>query len=359
MRVGILGAFDPKYPRNAVIIEGLKRVGFQVSAKRIGGATGTFRSTLFLLPEVVKAFWELRSCDLILIPTFNQRFAPIIWFLASLFQKPVLLDYLVGISDVNEDRQMTDGLKSKLWKHVDRFNIRHLPSLTDTESHRKYFEDLLDIKTDKMHILPVGVMDEIYSPRPFHPQRETIPIVFVGKFIPFQGVDIIVQAAALLQDQADLHFELIGGGQTFYKIKQLAKKMVLQNISFPGYIYPPQILNHLERGVIHLGVFGNAEKTNYVVPNKVYTSMALGRPVISAESAAIEEFFTPGEHLITIPPGNPEKLAEAILYLIENPQERERIAQAAANRIQEAFLPEHIGAQLKLIIEDVFSFRGK
>jgi glycosyltransferase involved in cell wall biosynthesis len=81
--------------------------------------------------------------------------------------------------------------------------------------------------------------------------------------------------------------------------------------------------------------------------------MALGRPVITADSAALTEFFTPGEHVVTVPPGNPEALVHAIRMLVDSSQERHRIGTAAASRIQEAFLPQHIGAQLKTIIEQV------
>jgi glycosyltransferase involved in cell wall biosynthesis len=98
-------------------------------------------------------------------------------------------------------------------------------------------------------------------------------------------------------------------------------------------------------------VFGARAKTDYVVPNKVFEGMAIGRPVITAESRAIRECFTPGKHLITVPAGNPEALADAIRKLLESPQDQAHIGAAGADRIREAFLPQHIGARLKVILE--------
>ena len=67
-----------------------------------------------------------------------------------------------------------------------------------------------------------------------------------------------------------------------------------------------------------LGVFGRTAKAKRVVPNKVYQGLAMARPVITADSPAVREFFAPGEHLHTVPAGDPEALADAVVELAED-----------------------------------------
>jgi glycosyltransferase involved in cell wall biosynthesis len=280
------------------------------------------------------------------------------WLLGKLYRQPVLLDYFLGLTDTNEDRQSAAGLKAALYRWIDRFNIASMVSITDAAAHRDAFRDLLGVTPDKMSILPIGIKDDLFQPLPAQANGDRITVQFVGNFIPFQGVDVILRAAALLKDESGIHFEMIGTGQTYRDSTALADELGLSNVEFLGYIGHPDLLEQMRHSTIQLGVFGDSYKTRYVVPNKVYEGLALGLPMITAESPALDEFFTPGEHLITVPAGNPERLAEAILRLARSPAERERLSAAGARRIQEAFLPEHIGAQLKTVIESLLSQQG-
>jgi glycosyltransferase involved in cell wall biosynthesis len=101
---------------------------------------------------------------------------------------------------------------------------------------------------------------------------------------------------------------------------------------------------------IMLGVFGDTEKTRYVIPNKVFEALAMGLPLITAESPALNEFLEPGKHLSTVPPGNPTALAAEIVRLAETPSERKRLGEAGVQRIREAFMPAEIGRVFRRII---------
>ena len=57
-----------------------------------------------------------------------------------------------------------------------------------------------------------------------------------------------------------------------------------------------------------LGVFGATPKAARVVPHKVYTALAAGRPVLTADTPAVRELLRPGEEVWTMPPGDPDAL---------------------------------------------------
>jgi glycosyltransferase involved in cell wall biosynthesis len=273
-----------------------------------------------------------------------------VWAAAKVARVPVLLDYMVGISDVNEDRKTVGGLRAQLYRQVDRFNLSMIPAITDTHSHIHAFERLLGADFPRLRVLPVGVQPEWLEISP--PPLETpLTALFIGTFIPFQGVDVILKAAALLRDNPNIRIELVGSGQTFTQAEAFMREAALENVTLIRGFFPiPELVQRAERAAVILGVFGAADKTDYVVPNKVFDGMAMGRAVITADSQAIREFFTPGEHFISVPVGDPEALAAALTNAATDLQRTAAIGRAAAQRIRADFLPLQIGTQLSEII---------
>ncbi len=355
MRVCLLGVFDPDYPRNDIIRVGLERAGCRVMLHRLPPR----RSALQSLPDLIRVFPLLsRKCDVIIVAAFNALLAPFIQILGRTYSKPIWLDYMVGLTDAQEDRQQASGFKSLIYRRVDIFNTQRTKTFTDTQAHRQAFERLLRRDMNNMSILPVGVRDSMVQSQGFKHRSNNLQttVQFVGTYIPFHGTDIIVKAAYLLRNEPRISFEMIGKGQTYRQTVALAQELEVQNIRFvPGFFDSSTLLPMLTRSGIFLGVFGDTEKTRYVVPNKVYEGMALGVPVITAESPALMEYFTPGEHLVAVPPGNPQALAAAIERIATSPEEAAQIGKSAAARIRKAFTPEHIGGQLKSIIEESMS----
>ncbi len=344
MRVCVVGAFDPEYARQAIICAGLEANGVTVDLFPID----TRQQTGQRLRHLWRVFRAVQNYDVVIIPAFNQLTAPVAQGLARLYRKPLLLDYMVGLYDMAIDRGTSNTLRRSLFWMIDWFNTRFITSVTDTGSHRTEFERLLKTSLPRMRVLPVGVQEFSLLP----PAALDAPLVqYAGTYIPFHAVEIIIEAAQRLPD---VQFELIGGGQTYARTVALVEHLGLQNVSFRhGYFSREDLLAMQARSTIMLGVFGDTDKTRYVVPNKVYEALALGRPLITAESAAVREFLTPGEHLIVVPPADPNALAAAIRALLNDPAGQTRLAQAGRRRIEEAFMPEHIGAQLRTLLEEM------
>ena len=78
--------------------------------------------------------------------------------------------------------------------------------------------------------------------------------------------------------------------------------------------------------------------------------MAIGRanncPTITADTPALREVFTPGEHLLAVPPGDPDALAGAVVDLVGDPDLRERLARAGRARMEAKFTESALGRRL-------------
>jgi Glycosyltransferase len=76
-------------------------------------------------------------------------------------------------------------------------------------------------------------------------------------------------------------------------------------------------------------------------------------PVIAATGGALPEVV--GQHMktgILLPPRDPYALAEAIDYLIEHPQVRERIGKAARERVLKTFTWENAAKQMVKVYQE-------
>ena len=86
-----------------------------------------------------------------------------------------------------------------------------------------------------------------------------------------------------------------------------------------------------------LGIFGTTPKASMVVPNKVYQALAVGRAVVTAGTPAVGEFFREGEHLLTVPQGDPRALADVLRTLGSDRTLRKRLSEAGGSYVHSEF----------------------
>ena len=89
------------------------------------------------------------------------------------------------------------------------------------------------------------------------------------------------------------------------------------------------------------------------LPTVVVEAMAAGLPVVASDLAGIPWVVRHGDHGLLTPPGQPEPLAQALLHLLDNPAERERMGQRARQRVEEEFTWRAIAVRFSEILESV------
>ena len=334
------------------MIDGLQRQGIAVVIR-----DQTTRARMMSrIWHILRASMTLKNVDAVIIPAFNQVTAPFTWAIQRVLGRRVVCDYLVGLKDTQIDRSSIpiSPLKRKIFVWLENIILTKLITLTDTTEHIAYFSQIHAIQPYAMYALPVGTRQVFLDspPPPTETPNRPLIVQYLGSYIPFHGVEIILHAAAALENEAEIQFELIGSGQTLQEMRELAEQLKLQNTSFVAqYVKPPALFQHLKRASIFLGVFGSSPKTSYVVSTKIFELMGLKRPLITADSASIRSHFQPGAHLLTVPPGDPLALADAIRELAASPELRKRLAEQAHAHLQRNYTPEKIGEKLLYILE--------
>ena len=189
---------------------------------------------------------------------------------------------------------------------------------------------------------------------PMESSTDKFLVMFWGGFIPLQGVKYIVEAAKLLERQNDITFELRGFGQTYNESIELSKKLNCQNITFiPKSVTYEELPKCIAKANVCLGVFGETQKAQRVIPNKAVETLAMRKPLITGDSPAAREILTNETDCILIPMANPKALANAILKLKENRQMKLKIAENGYKLFKERFSPLAIGKELKSILYEI------
>jgi len=192
----------------------------------------------------------------------------------------------------------------------------------------------------------------MFFPQSKDKSNDKFTILFFGSFIPLHGIETIVKAAIILQNNKEISFTICGDGQTKPEIEELIKKNNLKNMNLIGLISKDDLLENIKNSDVCLGIFGNTLKAQKVVTNKVFQILASKKPLITMESpAAIESGLKNNENCILVPPADPQRLADAILFMKDEPQKREQIASNGYNCYNEKLSMDFVGKKLVKVLE--------
>lgn len=105
----------------------------------------------------------------------------------------------------------------------------------------------------------------------------------------------------------------------------------------------------MKEASVILGIFGDSEKTDRVIPNKIYEGLASGKAVISEETTALKEIFTSDDILMI--KGDIPSIAWAINKLYTDDVLRHKLESNGLTKVKN-YNPKQIGQRLIRVIEN-------
>jgi glycosyltransferase involved in cell wall biosynthesis len=90
-------------------------------------------------------------------------------------------------------------------------------------------------------------------------------------------------------------------------------------------------------------------------PNALLESMSAGLPVVATNVGGSTEIIENGINGMLVPPGDPEKLAAAVLLLLRDSRLAKTLAQAGQNHMQEQFSFERLMGALEQLYKEARS----
>ncbi len=151
------------------------------------------------------------------------------------------------------------------------------------------------------------LLDHFVDARPVRPKaRPGGPVVFAGRLAAEKGVDVLVEAMALLGPGARL--EVAGDGPERAALETLADARAAGRVRFHGRLAKDRLFGLMRSGT----VVAVPSRWHENQPMAVLEAFACGVPVVTTDLGGLPELVEPGRDGQVVPDGDPAALAAAL-----------------------------------------------
>jgi glycosyltransferase involved in cell wall biosynthesis len=226
----------------------------------------------------------------------------------------------------DSSKRYYDFFSSVYWvlRYCDQIDFLS-PSITEI-----YKEKIGTLKHARTLITPNSFINyDNYFPE----QPKIKSIVFSARLCEHKHPHLFLEAIRIFnnnnpQSYEKIKFHVLGNGVMETTLHQFAKENNLTNLFFEGAVYDPWI--YLRKSIIFISIQGN----NYPSQSLI-EAMACENAIIASDLGETRKLVTENEGMLV--PLDADKIAEAIQYLLEQPEECERMGKNARQKV----LKEH------------------
>lgn len=305
--------------------------------------------------KLFKKHWALRNdYDVMIVGYPGQIVAP---FAKIISRKKVVLDALSSIYEGEViSRRSASRWSPKAWRIwlIDFFAYLFADMiLVETEAQKQFFIKKFFVNPNKIAVVYTGADDSLFYPDPSIKKRDKFTAVFRGRFLPEAGVDVIIEAAKILENNG-INILIIGSGLLDKEISALIAAIKPKNLLVESrHLSFDEMRNLVLSCHISLGQFSNNERLERTIPHKAFESLALGLPYVTARTKGISEILKDGENCLMVNPADPKDLSEKIIYIKNNLKIAQKIGNNGLELYKDKFTPDVLSKQIISLLENL------
>ena len=176
-------------------------------------------------------------------------------------------------------------------------------------------------------------------------------VLFIGRLVPYKGVDVLIDAMASVPRATAL---ILGDGPLRGELAaRAAASGVAGRVRFLGALPDAEVVAHLHACDVFVLPSVSRQETFGVAQLE---AMACGRPVVSTDLETGVPWVN--QHEVTglvVPPGNSERLSDALGTLLSDEALRNRFGAAARERVEREFTTERMAQRTVSLYRDVLA----
>lgn len=211
-------------------------------------------------------------------------------------------------------------------------------------------------------LLPWGANPELFKPDKRNStlreqlgiDPQALVILAVGRMVYKKGFNILLEAIPqVLKINPNIHLILGGDGALRNELESQARQLNLHDkVSFPGRIPWDEMPAYLASGDIFclpsiLDRAGNLDGLPTVLPE----ALASGAAVIASDIGGVRLVIQAGQNGLLVKPGHSDELAAAITSLVEQPELRRQLGQAARQSVLDRYNWTWVARQIGDLLE--------
>lgn len=220
--------------------------------------------------------------------------------------------------------------------------------LYSSKRFQEYLKTVHNIEVPDENYLP-QFADDVFGTLPEAAPSPFTELVFAGNIGRVQGVETLLQAAAILRDEP-IRWHILGDGANYAGCVALKEELQLGN---KVILYGRRPLAEMPRFFAMadalLVSMRNEAYVMYTLPGKVQSYMAAGKPILGSISGEAEDIISEAACGLCAPCDDPDAFAEAVRTFIAN-ENRAQMGQNAKQYYQAHFTKREIMDQTERIL---------
>jgi glycosyltransferase involved in cell wall biosynthesis len=179
----------------------------------------------------------------------------------------------------------------------------------------------------------------------FHPQQRRATagpplILSVGRLREKKGLDILIDACALLRDQGQAFVcQIVGYGEEQARLQARIDGLGLQNqVTMLGKLAREQVITCYAQAAVYVQpsrIAADGDRDG--IPNVLLEAMAMALPVVATRVSGIPELVRDGHNGLLVEPDAPAALAGAISSMLLSPVLGQALGRAARDTVTRGF----------------------
>jgi glycosyltransferase involved in cell wall biosynthesis len=224
--------------------------------------------------------------------------------------------------------------RSPIHRKILKYNLDHADRITATSKMLKRLTKELASSEKKVIRIPFGVDLNKFRPESIKNNNKGITLGVIKRLDPKYGIEYLIKAFALVEKRySNTRLLIVGDGSLRSKLKKLSSQLGCdKKIKFLGNIphfQIPKMLNEMD-----IFVMPSLQESFGVA---ALEASACQLPVIASNVGGVPEVILDKKTGLLIPPQDPSAIAEAIIYLIENPDLRQKLGEFGRNFVMKNY----------------------
>lgn len=227
------------------------------------------------------------------------------------------------------------------WRYVG-LTARNAPALlTPTRWLAEALAGAYGVDVRRFNVIPYGVGDSW-----FEAARQRVATPRTGArvvLVNMKGVDVALKAFAKAASGRAASLDLYGGHRLTNEYEKLAGELRIGNrVRFHGFVPNEHLVDRLLDAdvLLHPNSYGNMDQV-------LLETQALGIPAVASRVGGNAECLAEEETGILCPTGDSDAFAAALMQLLESPERRRRMGDAARSRAEGLFRWSRVAERLE------------
>lgn len=297
--------------------------------------------------------------DIVIASSPSMFLIPLAWLLAKLKKAKLIYDlrdltWLYIRETANYSR-----LNATASNLIEKFMVALIKKgdiiVSPTDGVTKYLIENYNIDNYKILTIMNGVSNSLINlsksihSHDTHKEYNNPIVYYIGLFGNNHGIETILETARQLPK---IRFRLVGGGTHQETLLEYISINSIKNVEIMSYVTSEKdIAKHYNESTILLSHIKDTPVMNLTaIPAKLFEYMAFGKPIVYAAQGISVDFVNEIGCAISVQPDNPEQMAQAIKYLLNNPDEMRIMGQKGQEFVNKHYRREET---MKVLLSEI------